>query len=72
MDGAGRPGALGLVGMRERAAALGGSLVVVGLPGGGGTNLVLDIPYAPSMISAGDLDAAEPRSTSRADRRVHL
>jgi signal transduction histidine kinase len=71
-DGAGRPGALGLVGMRERAAALGGSLVVVGLPGGGGTNLVLDIPYAPSMISAGDLDAAEPRSTSRADRRVHL
>jgi signal transduction histidine kinase/PAS domain-containing protein len=71
-DGAGRPGALGLVGMRERAAALGGTLLVAARPGGGGTDLVLDIPYAPSASSAGDLNAAEPRPTSRADQAVQL
>jgi hypothetical protein len=58
--------------MRERAAALGGTLLVAARPGGGGTDLVLDIPYAPSASSAGDLNAAEPRPTSRADQAVQL
>ncbi len=70
-DGAGRPGAMGLVGMRERAAALGGTFAAAARAGGG-TEVVLALPYAPSAAPADDLDTAEPRPASRADRTVRL
>jgi PAS domain S-box-containing protein len=38
---------LGLVGMRERAVACGGTLIVRGEPGGGGTAIIVQIPVAP-------------------------
>ena len=50
-DGGGRPGAMGLVGMRERAAALGGRFTVGPVPGGG-TAVCLELPYAPPGPSA--------------------
>lgn len=40
------PGALGLLGMRERAFALGGEVVIRGQPGRG-TTVIVTIPLAP-------------------------
>jgi len=42
-----RPGALGLVGMRERAQLCGGSLTVTGVAGGG-TTVLLRLPCQPN------------------------
>ena len=47
LKGANRPDGFGLLGMRERAAALGGSLHIESAPALG-TTIVLDIPVAAS------------------------
>jgi signal transduction histidine kinase len=47
-DEIGQPGSLGLVGMRERIASVGGELSIEGLPGQG-TRINVRLPLAPPV-----------------------
>lgn len=63
VEAAGAPGGFGLVGMRERAAAVGGSMTVRSRPGAG-TTVVVEVPAEPCPLAS---DAGKGDATAAAE-----
>lgn len=61
-----RPTSLGLLSMRERAAAIGGSFQIISTPGLG-TSVVIERPLAPEQISRAEPERHEDTHVRRAE-----